>query len=157
MKTLTSSPRILADPRGLIHSELSEKVIGIFYEVYNELGHGFLESVYEQAMAIALAEREIFFQRQMGIPVWFREHQIGDFRADLLVENKLIVELKAGRAIETAWEKQLLNYLRATQMEVGLLLNFGPAAQFRRLVFENERKKIRVHPRESAEKKLTND
>jgi GxxExxY protein len=157
MRNLTSLPRIHADQRGLIHSELTEKMIGIFYDVYNELGHGFLESVYEQALAIALAEQQIFFQREIGIPVWFRGHQIGDFRADLLIDNKLIVELKAGRAIELAWEKQLLNYLRATEIEVGLLLNFGPTPQFRRLVFENERKKIRVHPRESAEKKLSKD
>jgi GxxExxY protein len=157
MRLVTSSPRINADSRGLIHAELTEKIIGIFYEVYNELGHGFLESVYEEALSIALAERNVFFQRQIGIPVSFRGRQIGDFCADLLIDNKVIVELKAGRAIEPAWEKQLLNYLRATQIEVGLLLNFGPSAQFRRMVFENERKKIRVHPRESAEKKLTGD
>ena len=153
----TSLPRIDADSHGLIHSELTEKIIGIFYEVYNELGHGFLESVYEQAIAITLAEHHIFFQRQIGIPVWFCGQQVGDFRADLLVENKVIIELKAGRAIETAWEKQLLNYLRATEIEVGLLLNFGPTPQFRRLVFDNERKKIRVHPRESAEEKLVDE
>lgn len=147
MRTSTSSPRICADQRGLIHSELTENVIGIFYEVYNELGHGFLESVYEEAISIALAAHGVFFQRQVAIPVWFRSRQIGDFRADLLVDNKVIVELKVGRAIESAWEKQLLNYLRATQVEVGLLLNFGPAPQFRRLVFENERK---TNPRSSA-------
>lgn len=153
MRAANSLPQIDADERGLIHSELTGKVIGIFYEVYNDLGHGFLESVYEQALSVALAEHQIFFQRQFGIPAWFRGHQVGDFRADLLVDSKLIVELKVGRAIEVAWEKQLLNYLRATQMEVGLLLNFGPTPQFRRLVFENERKTIRVHPCESAEKK----
>ena len=152
--TVTSIPRIHADQRGLVHSELTEKLIGIFYDVHNELGHGFIESVYEQALAIALAEERIFFQRQIAVPVWFRGHQIGDFRADVLVENKVILELKAGRAIESAWEKQLLNYPRATEIEVGLLLNFGPAPQFRRLVFENERKKIRGNPRKSAEKKL---
>ena len=150
----TSLPRIDADSHGLIHSELTEKIIGIFYDIYNELGHGFLESVYEQALAIAFAEDEIFFQRQIAIPVWFRGQQIGDFRADLLVDNKVIVELKVGRTIEAAWEKQLLNYLRATQIEVGLLLNFGSAPQFRRLIFDNERKKIRVDPRESVEKNL---
>jgi GxxExxY protein len=150
----TSFPRISADSRGLIHSGLTEKIIGIFYEVYNELGHGFLESVYEQALAIALAERGIFFQRQIAVPVWFRGHQVGDFRADLLIENKVIVELKVGRAVESAWEKQLLNYLRATEVEVGLLLNFGPSPQFRRLVFDNERKKIRVNPCESVEENL---
>jgi GxxExxY protein len=153
MRTLTSSPRIHADGHGLIQEELSGKVIGVFYEVYNELGHGFLESVYEQALSIALAEHGIFFQRQVAIPVWFRGHQIGDFRADLLVDNQMIVELKAGRAIELAWEKQLLNYLRATKIEVGLLFNFGPSPQFRRLVFDNERKQIRVNRRASVEEK----
>lgn len=138
----TSLPLINADQRGLIHQDLTEKIIGIFYEVYNELGHGFLESVYEEAMSIALADQQIFFQRQIAVPVWFRQRQIGDFRADLLIDNKLIVELKAGRAIESAWEKQLLNYLRATQIEVGLLLNFGSSPQFRRLVFENSRKQV---------------
>lgn len=105
-------------------------------------------------MAIAFGEHQIFFQRQIAVPVWFHKQQVGDFRADLLVENKVIVELKVGRAIEAAWEKQLLNYLRGTEVEVGLLLNFGPSAQFRRLVFDNERKKIRENPRESAEEKL---
>ena len=151
----TSLPRITADFRGLIHSELTREIIGVFYEVYSELGHGFLESVYEQALGIALAEHGISFQRQIAVPVWFREHQVGDFRADLLIENKVIVELKVGRAIEPAREKQLLNYLRATQIDVGLLLNFGPSPQFRRVVFDNERKKIRLNPCESAEENLT--
>ena len=80
MRLVTSSPRINADSRGLIHAELTEKIIGIFYEVYNELGHGFLESVYEEALSIALAERNVFFQRQIGTPVSFRGRQIGDLR-----------------------------------------------------------------------------
>jgi len=152
----TSLPRISTDSRGLKHFEVTEKIIGVFYEVYNELGHGFIESVYEQALAIALAEHQILFQRQIAIPVWFHRQQVGDFRADLLVDNKVIVELKVGRAIETAGEKQLLNYLRATEIEVGLLLNFGVGPEFRRLVFDNERKKIRVNPCESAEEKFAN-
>jgi len=76
----------------------------------------------------------------MAVPVFFRGQKIGDFRADLLVEGKVIVELKTGREIEPAWEKQLLNYLRGTQIEVGMLFNFGPSAQFKRYVFENGRK-----------------
>lgn len=146
----TFFPRINADHRGFKYAELTEKIIGIFFDVYNELGHGFLESVYEEAFSVALAEHGVFFQRQMGIPVWFHGHKVGDFRADLLVESKVIIELKAGRAIEPAWEKQLLNYLRATEIEVGLLMNFGSSAEFRRLVFENSRKKIRGNPRSSA-------
>ena len=81
-----------------------------------------------------------------AVPVFFHGQKIGDFRADLLIDEKVIVELKTGREIDPGWEKQLLNYLRATQIEVGMLFNFGPSAQFRRYVFENERK----NPRKSA-------
>jgi GxxExxY protein len=146
VKLPTSIPRMHADEHGLKHAELSEKLIGIFFSIYNELGHGFLESVYEQAFSIALAEQGIFFQWQMAVPVFFHQQKIGDFRADLLVDGKILLELKTGREIDPAWEKQLLNYLRATEVEVGLLFNFGPQAQFRRYVFENEKK----HPRKSA-------
>jgi GxxExxY protein len=141
-----------ADQRGLKHADLTEKLIGIFFNIHNELGHGFLESVYEQAFSIVLAENNIFFQRQMAVPVWFHGQQIGEFRADLLVDGKVLVELKTGRDIEPAWEKQLLNYLRATDVEVGLLFNFGPNAQFKRYAFENDRKNPR-NQRESVEKK----
>ena len=147
MNGKTSLPRMYSDERGLKHPEIPEELIGIFLDIYNELGHGFLESVYEQAFSVSLAERGIFFERQVAVPVWFRGRQIGDFRADLMVERKVIVELKTGRAIDPGWEKQLLNYLRATEVEVGLLFNFGPEPQFRRFVFDNERKQIRVTPR----------
>ena len=153
MRTATSIPQMHADQRGLKHGELTERLIGIFFNLYNELGHGFLESVYEQAFSVVLAENNLFFQRQLALPVWFHGAQIAEFRADLLVDNKVLIELKTGREIEPAWEKQLLNYLRATDVEVGLLLNFGPNAQFRRYVFENDRKNPR-NPRESAGKKL---
>jgi GxxExxY protein len=133
----------------LKHHELTEKVIGVFFDVYNELGHGFLESVYEEALAVALGEAGLEVQRQVPVPVWFRRRQI-DFKADLLVDNKVLLELKAARTIDLAHEKQLLHYLRATDIEVGLLLNFGTKPQFRRLVYENERKRIRVDPRSSA-------
>jgi GxxExxY protein len=146
MRTTTSIPRIYADQHGLKHHELTERLIGIFYGIYNELGHGFLESVYEQAFSVALAESGTFFQRQIAVPVFFHGQKIGDFRADLLVDGKVIIELKTGREIEPAWEKQLLNYLRATEIEVGMLFNFGPSAQFKRYAFENERK----NPRQSA-------
>lgn len=146
MRTTTSIPRIYADQQGLKYHELTEKLIGMFYSIYNELGHGFLESVYEQAFSVALAESGTFFQRQIAVPVWFRGQKIGDFRADLLIDEKVIVELKTGREIDPGWEKQLLNYLRATQIEVGMLFNFGPSAQFKRYVFENERK----NPRKSV-------
>ena len=123
------------------HWELTEKIIGVFYEVYNELGHGFLESVCEGAMAIALQQAGLQVQRQVSIAVCFRGHQVGVFVADLMVEGLVIVELKCARNIDAAHEAQVLNYLRATNIEVGLLCNFGIKPEFKRLVFDNSRKK----------------
>jgi GxxExxY protein len=135
---------------GLKHAELTDKIIGVYYDVYNELGYGFLESVYEESMAMALGEVGLQAQRQVAVPVLFRGHQVGDFRADLLVEHKVLLELKAARTLDRSHEAQLLHYLRATEIEIGLLLNFGEKPQFRRLLFDNERKKIRAHPCESV-------
>jgi GxxExxY protein len=119
-----------SSPESLKHRELTERIIGTFYDVYNELGHGFLESAYEQALAIALISAGMNVERQFAVSVWFRGKQIGDFRADMLVDGKVLLELKAARTIDQAHEKQLLNYLRATDIEVGLLLNFGVKPQF---------------------------
>ncbi len=130
----------------LKHRELTEKTIGVFYEVYNELGHGFLESVYEKAFEIALKSKGIDVLRQIEVPVWFRGQQVGDFTADMLVEKCVLLELKAGRTLEAVHEAQLLNYLRATEIEVGLLFSFGLKAEFRRLAYDNVRKQQRVHP-----------
>lgn len=144
MRTATSLARIYADEHGLKHRDLTEKLIGLFFSIYNELGHGFMESVYEQAFSVTLAENKIFFQRQVALPVYFHGQQVGDFRADLFVDGKVIVELKAGRAIEPSWEKQVLNYLRATDVEIGMLFNFGAKAEFKRYIFENLKKNPRV-------------
>ncbi len=133
------------DEQKYAHSELTESIIGTFYEVYNELGHGFLESVYETAMCIALRSKGLTVERQCAVPVWFRGEQIGNFCADLVVNKSVILELKAARTLEPAHIAQLLNYLRATTIEVGLVLNFGPRANVRRLLFTNDRKKISVH------------
>ncbi len=129
-----------ADERGLKHQQLTAKVIGVFFEVYNELGAGFLESVYESSMAIALRRAGLETVQQWPIPVRFRGEVVGEFRADLLVEHLVILELKAARAIDPAFEAQMLNYLRATPIEVGLLLNFGPKPEFKRFAYENSRK-----------------
>ena len=134
----------------LKYRELTEVVLGVFYDVYNELGHGFLESVYREAMCVALHQKGLHVQKEVAIPVAFRGHIVGDFRCDILVNNCLILELKAAKGIDSSFEAQTLNYLRATKVEVALLLNFGPKPTFRRLVYENSRKEIRVHPRESA-------
>ena len=134
----------------LKHSALSEKIIGVFYDVYNELGHGFLESTYAQAMLMALEESGLSAAREVPVPVWFRGRKVGQYFADLIVEDVVLLELRAARTLESAHEAQLLHYLRATTVEVGLLLNFGLRPQFRRLLFDNERKKIRENPCESV-------
>jgi GxxExxY protein len=135
---------------GQKHSDLTDKIIGVFYDVYNELGYGFLESVYEEALVIALRDTGLAVSRQIPIPVWFRGRQVGEFRADILVDHKVLLELKSARVLERAHEAQLLHYLKATEIEVGLLLNFGSRPQFRRLLFDNQRKKIRENPCESV-------
>jgi len=124
----------------LKHAELTDTLIRIYYELYNELGHGFLESVYQKAFALALRQEGLSFQQQTPIKVLFRGEDMGEFFADLLVDSMVLIELKAVRALEAAHERQLLNYLRATNIEVGLLFNFGPKPQFRRLAFDNSRK-----------------
>jgi GxxExxY protein len=134
----------------LKHAGLTDRIIGIFYDVYNELGYGFLESVYEESLLIALREAGLAVDRQVPVPVWFRNHKVGDFRADLLVESCVLLELKSARILESAHEAQLLHYLKSTEVEIGLLLNFGSRPQFRRLLFDNERKKIRVDPCKSV-------
>jgi GxxExxY protein len=132
-----------ADSRGLKHEELTETVIGVFFEVYNELGHGFLESVYEKAFEIALTAKGLDVCCQIEVPVWFRGKQVGDFTADVLVERCVLLELKAVRTLDSSHEAQMLNYLRATDIEVGLLFNFGIKPEFKRLAFDNSRKKVR--------------
>jgi len=139
-------------PPGLKHSELTEKIIGVFYDVCNELGHGFLESTYAEALVVALEESGLSASREVPVPVWFRGRKVGQYYADLIVDGVVLLELKAARALDSAHEAQLLHYLRATEVEVGLLLNFGLRPQFRRLVYDNERKKIRENPCESVAK-----
>jgi GxxExxY protein len=135
---------------GLKHAELTDKIIGVFYDVYNELGFGFLESVYEQSLVIALREVGLEVESQVPVPVWFQQHKVGEFRADVLVENTVMLELKSTRLLEPSHEAQLLHYLKSTKVEIGLLLNFGVRPQFRRLLFDNERKKIRENPCKSV-------
>ena len=129
------------------HGDLTDKIIGTFYEVYNELGFGFLESVYEEAMIIALEAKGLKVEQQVPVPVWFRGRKVGSFEADLVVNTLVIIELKAAKAISERHIAQLLNYLRATEIEVGLVLNFGQRAEFRRQVFGNGRKKQPSEPK----------
>ena len=128
------------------HGEITQKIIRVFYDVYNGLGYGFLESVYEKSLQIALNATGLKALTQIEIPVSFRGQNVGDFTADMLVDGCVLLELKAAKALDRSHEAQLLNYLRATEIEVGLLLNFGLRPEFKRLIFDNPRKAIRGNP-----------
>ena len=129
-----------ADNQNFKHKELTEKIIKVFYRVYNKLGYGFLEKVYEKAMMIELKKENIPAAAQSPIKVRYEDEIIGEYFADILVENKIILEIKAAKNLLEDNEAQLLNYLKATEIEVGLLLNFGPKPEVRRRGFDNSRK-----------------
>lgn len=121
----------------LLHNEISEKILKAFYNVYNSLGYGFLEKVYENAMMIELRKLGMNVQRQVPIKVFYEKQLVGEYFADIVVDGKVIVELKAAESLCEAHEFQLINYLKATELEIGLLLNFGKKPQFRRKIFTN--------------------
>ena len=125
------------------HSELTDVIISVFYDVYNELGFGFLESVYRKAMRVALIEKGVNVQEEVPVSVFFRRQNVGDFKADLVVNNSILIELKTAETLGPAHEAPVLNYLRATSLELGLLMNFGPKPQVRRLLLDNARKHYR--------------
>ncbi len=126
------------------HDELTQRIIKVYYQVYNELGYGFLEKVYQNAMFIALREEGLEILAQRKIDVWFRGYKVGEYFADLIVENLVIIELKAAECLLEENEAQLLNYLRGTSIEVGLLFNFGKKAEFKRKVYDNHLKYIPI-------------
>ena len=116
---------------------ITSKIIRAFYNVYNALGFGFLEKVYESAMIIELKKLNLHGRRQVPVKVYYDEKQVGDYFADIIVEDVVIVELKAAENLCEEHEAQLLNYLRATDIEYGLLLNFGKSPQIKRKVWTN--------------------
>ncbi len=122
------------------HAALTEQIINIFYQVYNELGYGFLERVYQNALYVAFKQVNFEVVAQKKIKVWFRGHEVGEYFADLMINNTVILELKATEVLVEEHEAQLLNYLRGTEIEVGLLLNFGKKPEIRRKVYDNELK-----------------
>ena len=122
------------------HSELTGKIIGCFFQVHKELGYGFSEKVYENALAIALRESGMKVDQHVHLQVCFHDQVIGDYFADMVINDVVLLELKASQRINDDHAAQLLNYLKATSIEVGLLLNFGPKAEFRRKIHDNERK-----------------
>jgi GxxExxY protein len=122
------------------HQELTRQIIGVFFDVYNELGPGFLESIYVEALALALKQSGLTIHREMPLTVHFRDRVVGEFRADLIVGGAVLVEAKACQSLHPTHKAQILNYLRATVLEVGLLVNFGPRPVVKRLLFDNSRK-----------------
>jgi GxxExxY protein len=126
----------------LLHSELTDRIIKAFYKVYNTLGYGFLEKVYENSLALELRRLGLRVEQQQPVDVFYEGDMVGEYFADLTVEDVVILELKAAEALHESHEAQLVNYLRATEMEVGLLLNFGPKPQFKRKVFMNDNKRV---------------
>lgn len=126
------------------HSHITELIIKAFYKVYNTLGYGFLEKVYENAMLIELRNQGLRAENQKGIKVYYDEVEIGNYLADIIVEDLIIIELKATEALCEEHEAQLINYLKATNREVGLLFNFGRTAQFKRKIFDNNIKSNRI-------------
>jgi len=122
------------------HSRVTDLIIYSFYNVYNKLGYGFLEKVYENALVVEFAKVGLSTKTQLPIVVLYDETIVGDYFCDLLVDNKVIVEIKAARCLLPEHEAQLLNYLKAADIEVGLLLNFGPKPEVRRKAYSNKRK-----------------
>ncbi len=126
------------------HEEITEQIIKAFYKVYNTLGYGFLEKVYLNALLIELTEMGLKAEINKRIYVYYKERIVGDYIADMIVENIVICELKANENLSEENEHQLVNYLRATEMEVGLLLNFGKRPEIRRKIYDNDKKAWRT-------------
>ncbi len=124
----------------MLHEDLTGLIIKAFFKVNNILGFGFLEKVYENAMFIELRKMGLKVEKQKNIKVYYDQSEVGDYYADLIVNDLVIVELKAAESICLEHELQLINYLKSTKAEVGLLLNFGKRAEFKRKIFTNDKK-----------------
>ncbi len=129
-----------------LHADITQTIIKVFYQVANDLGFGFMESVYRRSMVIALQAAGLRAQAEVPIPVFYRGHCVRAFYADVVVEGLIVLELKATDSITKQFEAQLLHYLRATRMEVGLVLAFGEKALCRRVVMTNDRKSPHLNP-----------
>ena len=140
MSVARDGGQVNTDYQDIKYKALTEKIIKIFYKVYNTLGYGFLERIYENAMMIELKREDVLAFSQYAIKVFYEDEIVGEYFADILVDDKVIVEIKAARNLAIENEAQLLNYLKATDKEVGLLLNFGPKPEVKRKVFDNFRK-----------------
>ena len=130
----------------MLHQQITGKILRAFYNVYSGLGYGFLEKVYENALIHELKEMGLKVSQQRPIKVYYDSVLVGEYFADIVVENAVIIELKAVKALHESHSNQLMNYLKATEIEVGLLLNFGEEPELARKIFTNDRKNIRVNP-----------
>ena len=126
----------------MLHEDITNQIIKAFYKVYNSLGYGFLEKVYQKAMLIELRKMGLECQEESPVKVYYDGIQVGDYRADIIVNNVVIIENKATETLVEENEFQLINYLKATEIEVGLLLNFGKKPEVKRKIFTNDRKDI---------------
>jgi GxxExxY protein len=124
----------------LLHKSITDKILKVYYEVYNELGYGFLEKVYQNAMYFELKSLGYKVEAQKQIKVYYKKQLVGEYYSDLLVEDKVIVELKSTELLMNAHVAQIINYLKGTPIEVGLLLNFGEQPEFKRFIYTNDRK-----------------
>jgi GxxExxY protein len=124
----------------LVHADITQLAIKAFFQVYNDLGYGFLERVYQRSMAMATRGLGLSVTEQWPIHVHYGGTVVGEYFADMVVNDLVLIEIKAAKLILEEHEAQLLNYLKASRCEVGLLVNFGPKAEYRRKVFENSRK-----------------
>jgi GxxExxY protein len=135
----------------LVQADISHRVIGGFFDTYNELGYGFPEFVCRSALLVTLRQLHLNVEAEVPLPVWFRGERIANFRGDMLVNSVLLVEVKALQELERFHYAQVLHYLKASGLEVGLLLNFGPRPQFKRIVFQRERVASAVlHPQRAG-------
>jgi GxxExxY protein len=139
----------------MLYEETTHRIIKAFYKVYNTLGYGFLEKVYEKALAIELSRDGFEVVRQMSIDVYYGDDLVGEYYADLVVNHAVILEIKAIEALHPRHTNQLVNYLKATDMEVGLLLNFGEKPEVVRKIFTNDRKQQSHKKSVTRAKRLT--
>ncbi|HEY1114173.1 MAG TPA: GxxExxY protein [Chitinophagaceae bacterium] len=123
-----------------LHSNITSRIIKAYYTVFNKMGYGFLEKVYENALLIELRKAGLSCKAQMPIKVYYDQVEVGYYLTDIIVDHKVIIEIKAAESLCEEHEVQLVNYLRATDIEVGILLNFGKQAEFKRKVFCQEYK-----------------
>jgi len=125
-----------------LHSEITEQILNAFFQVYNTLGYGFLERVYQNSLYTELIQRGFTCETEKPLNVYYKNNIVGNFKADIVVNNKVIVEIKSTESLHFQHEAQLTNYLKATEIEVGLLLNFGKSPEIRRKIFTNNFKNL---------------